>query len=721
MSMVITRVEIRYEQDVVYARQRARLISELLGFDRNDQTRVSTAVSEIARNAYQYGGGGWVEFFVDGTAPDQILAVTVRDRGPGIKDIQAVLEGRYTSPSGMGLGIVGARRLMDRFHVETRPGEGATVFLGKTLPLSAQPVTSQALARVNEILTKTLPESPLEEIRLQNHELLRTLEELRRRQEELEQLNRELDDTNRGVVALYAELDERATELSRVNQLQSRFLSNMSHEFRTPLNSTLALSRLLLDRVDGDLNAEQEKQVVFIRKAAEDLSALVSDLLDLAKIQAGRVEVRPDECMAEEIFSGLRGMLKPLLANKALELVFEPPEGVPPLFTDEGKVTQILRNFLSNAFKFTERGEIRVSARLSDDGRAVLFAVADTGIGIPPEDQHRIFDEYAQVETAQLGKPKGAGLGLAISRRLAELLGGRVLLESRPGVGSTFTAAIPLRYAPAEAEPAAALTPDITRYSVLVVEDDAATQLLYEKYLQGSGFQVFPAHSIRSARQVMERVKPMAIVLDFLMPSETEDGWTFLTEIKRNDATREIPVIAVTVLEERDKGLALGVEDYCVKPVERKWLLDKLRNLTRRMPHEKVLIIDDEEVARYLFKGRLADTRYAVLEAADGAQGLRLAEAEQPSVIFLDLMMPGMSGFEVLQRLKDNRATRDIPVIICTAKVLDEADRRTLNQHVLAVLSKETRSLKAAVQTVHEALRQAAELHERKERNKYGR
>ena len=448
MSMVITRVEIRYEQDVVHARQTARLISEHLGFERNGQTRLSTAVSEIARNAYQYGGGGQVEFLVNGTAPDQILAVTVRDQGPGIKDIQAVLEGRYASLTGMGLGIVGARRLMDHFHIETKPGQGTTVFLGKTLPRTAPPVTPQALARISETLLKSRRESPLEEIRLQNQELLHALEELRRRQEELEQLNRELEDTTRGVVALYAELDEKAMQLSRANQLQSRFLSNMSHEFRTPLNSILALSRLLLDRVDGDLNSEQEKQAAFIRKASEDLSVLVNDLLDLAKIEAGKVELRPRECTVEEIFSGLRGMLKPLLTTHALELVFEPPEGIPPFFTDNGKVAQILRNFLSNAFKFTERGEIRVSARLGDDGRAVLFAVADTGIGIAPEDQQRIFDEYAQMEAAQQGKPKGTGLGLPISRKLAEMLGGRVGVESRPGAGATFTALIPLHYAP---------------------------------------------------------------------------------------------------------------------------------------------------------------------------------------------------------------------------------------------------------------------------------
>jgi len=712
MSTAITRVEIRYEQDVVYARQRARRIADLLGFDRNDQTRISTAVSEIARNAYQYGGGGEVEFMLEGTARSPVFAVTVRDRGPGIKDVQAILEGRYTSPTGMGMGIIGTRRLMDQFHINTEPGKGTEVTIGKTLPLSAPAVTPAVLRRIAEALAARDAGSPLEEIRVQNQELLRALDELRRRREELE-------DTNRGVLALYAELDEKVVQLRGVDQLKSRFLSNMSHEFRTPLNSIRALSRLLLDRADGDLTAEQEKQVTFIRQAADDFTALINDLLDLAKIESGKIDVRPRECTVEEIFSGLRGMFKPLLANKAPELVFEPPEDIPPLFTDYGKVVQILRNFLSNAIKFNERGEIRVSARPGDDGQTVLFAVADTGIGIAPEDQERIFDEYTQVETAQHGKAKGTGLGLPISRKLAEMLGGRVGVQSSPGAGSTFTAAIPVRYAPPMAgdEHVAALTPgDITRHPVLVVEDDAATQLVYEKYL-GSEFEVFPAQSIRAARQALQSMKPAAIVLDILMPAEDEDGWTFLTEVKAHAATRDIPVIVISVLEDRDKGMSLGAEDYCVKPFEREWLLGKLHDLTRREPLEKVLIIDDEDGARYILKSHLAGTRYTVLEAADGAAGLRLAETEQPGVIFLDLIMPGMNGFEVLQRLKANPAARAIPVIISTSKALDEAERRSLNQQTLAVLSKEATSREDAIAAVREALRRAAELHGIKERS----
>ena len=271
---------------------------------------------------------------------------------------------------------------------------------------------------------------------------MRALGELRERQEELLSLNRELEDTNRGVVALYAELDEKADHLRRADEMKSRFLSNMSHEFRTPLNSIRALSRLLLDRVDGDLSIEQEKQVGFISKASDDLTALVDDLLDLAKIEAGKIEVHPIEFSVGNLFSALRGMLRPLLVGDAVKLSFEEPQSTLTLYNDEGKVSQILRNFISNAIKFTEQGEVSVSAQLSEDRQTVRFSVADTGIGIAPEDQGRIFDEFTQLPSPLQGRVKGTGLGLPLCRRLAHLLGGDVSVKSERGVGSVFTAVV---------------------------------------------------------------------------------------------------------------------------------------------------------------------------------------------------------------------------------------------------------------------------------------
>jgi len=271
---------------------------------------------------------------------------------------------------------------------------------------------------------------------------------LRQRQEELEKLNQELEDINRGMVTLYAELNEKAKDLRHADEMKTRFLSDMSHELRTPLNSIFALSSLLLDRADGELTSEQEKQVDFIRKEADSLLELVNDLLDSAKIQAGKAEVHPLEFEAANLFSALRGMLRALLVNEAVKLVFEEPEGVPLLYADEPKVSQILRNFISNALKFTERGEVRVSTRYDESSGMVTFSVSDTGMGIAPQDQGRIFEDFTQLENPAQGQFKGTGLGLPLCRKLADLLGGWIDLESEMGVGSKFSLTLPLRYQP---------------------------------------------------------------------------------------------------------------------------------------------------------------------------------------------------------------------------------------------------------------------------------
>lgn len=452
MNLPIIAVELRYEHDVVLVRQRARTLAGLLGFALIDQTRIGTAVSEIARNAFQYAGGGRAEFLVDGTDRPQLFLVRVSDRGPGIQDAPAILEGRFRSTTGMGMGITGARRLMDDFQLESRRGEGTTIVLGKRIPVGAPHVTAALIGRISKQLASRSPEDPFEEIQQQNQELLRAMTALRERQEQLESLNRELDDTNRGMVAIFAELDENGVRLRRASELRAAFLSNMSHEFRTPLNAILAVSSLLLDHVDGDLSEEQERQARFIRTSAEELSAMVNDLLDLARIDAGRVEVRPTECTLVNLFRSLRGMFRPLVTNPALTLVFEEPEGVPVLRTDEGKLSQILRNLISNALKFTERGEVRVAARRSEDSGSVIVSVSDTGIGIAPENLERIFEEYVQIDGPVQRKVRGTGLGLPLSRRLAELLGGTLTAGSVPGQGSTFRVVLPL---------ASAMPPDL--------------------------------------------------------------------------------------------------------------------------------------------------------------------------------------------------------------------------------------------------------------------
>ena len=261
---------------------------------------------------------------------------------------------------------------------------------------------------------------------------------------QIEAMQSELDETNRGVVALYAELDTQAQQLQRATDLKSRFLAYMSHEFRTPISAVRSLSRLLLDRVDGPLTAEQERQVRFIESTAEEFAEMVNDLLDLAKVEAGRVEISPAWFEMVALFSALRGMFRPVLTNQDVSLVFQDPQQSSRLFTDDKKLSQILRNFISNALKFTLKGEVRVSAQQNAD-ETITFAITDTGIGIDPRFHAAIFQDFAQVDSPIQKRLRGTGLGLSLSKQLAELLGGTVGLQSELGVGSTFSVTIPLR------------------------------------------------------------------------------------------------------------------------------------------------------------------------------------------------------------------------------------------------------------------------------------
>ncbi len=548
MLQSITNVAIRAEGDIVTARQRARRLAELLGFERQDQTRIATAVSEIARNAFSYAGGGQAEFSLQENDGRQALAVRISDHGKGIADLDAVLEGRYRSASGMGLGITGARRLLDSFSIESN-SSGTCVELVQILPFRASRVTPAQLRIIAAEIAKEAGQDPLQVLRDQDRELLQSLEDLKRRQSETEQLNREIEDTNRGVVALYAELDARAEQLRLASEIKTRFLSNMSHEFRTPLNSILALSRLLVDDADGSLNVEQQRQVGYIRKSAQELLELVNDLLDLAKVEAGKIEIKPIEFTIAELFSALRGALRPLKSSAEVDLVFEAADDLPALFTDEGKVSQVLRNFISNALKFTERGEVRVSAHFDSRAKQILFLVSDTGIGIAPADQARIFEEFSQVDGHLQKAGKGTGLGLPLSKQLAHLLGGEIWVESEPGKGSKFFLSIPAKFAHSESSLRAPETN--RRRRVLVIDDDETFRYVLRQIVGDQlRHEVFEANDGEQGLNRIRELHPDVVFLDLQMPKV--DGFAVLEAVRNDPRTRELPVIVFTSLRLTD-------------------------------------------------------------------------------------------------------------------------------------------------------------------------
>jgi signal transduction histidine kinase/CheY-like chemotaxis protein len=679
MKARLLAIALERETDIILARQRTRNIAARLGFDAQDQTRITTAVSEIVRNALDYGGGGRIEYRLEGAAPSQRLEIIVSDQGRGIADPAAILAGGHRSTTGLGIGITGARRLMDEFVLESASGAGTIVRMVKALPRRAAAVTSSELKRIGQALSEQDGLDPLAEIRRQNTEMMMQLQTLQEQQVQLEQLNQELQDTNRGVVALYAELADRADHLRQADELKSRFLSNMTHEFRTPLNSILALSRLLLSRVDGELLPEQEKQIQFIRKGAENLTELVNDLLDLAKVEAGKTIVAPSEFKPADLFSTLRGMLRPLLVGDSVSLIFESPDDVPPLVTDEGKVSQILRNFISNAIKFTERGEIRIWASYDGAADAVTFRVRDTGIGIAAEHLDAIWQEFSQISHAMQAGHKGTGLGLPLSKRLAELLRGSVGVESSPGQGSLFSLTVPRLYTlPREAsEGELDWTIDPGRIAVLCIEDDAADAFAFERALTETRYQLVTVRSTAEAARALGRFAPAVILLDVLLIGE--ESWRFLIELKQREATQHIPVIVVSSTHEERKARNLGADDFLDKPVAPERLLGALDRVSGEHSVTRVLVVDDEEVFRYLVRQLLPRGAFDVIEAATAQDGLRCARDQHPDIVLLDLNMAAMDGFEFLERLRQEETGAALPAIALTSMSVDDSHRNRLN------------------------------------------
>jgi len=541
-TLPLLSVKIGNEADIVGARQCARQVAQRAGFSQQDQARIATAVSEIARNAFQYAGSGRVEFSIDVGATPQVVWVQVSDQGPGIADLQGVLGGTYESRTGMGIGLSGTRRLMDHFRIQSEPGGGTRVVFGKALPPSAKPIPPPEAACLFAQLPQEKGSGALDELQRQNQELLRTLEivrdrevEIEKRERELGQLSLELQETNRGVVALYAELDEAAAALKRADEMKSHFLRYVSHEFRTPVNAVLALTNLLLRRLDGDLTAEQEKQVQYIRQAVQDLAEMVNDLLDLAKVEAGKTDVRISHVDLGQFLGSIRALMRPLVTHDTVSLVFDDLPASVTIETDETKLGQILRNLISNALKFTESGEVRVSVRLLPND-SLSFSVNDSGVGIAPGDLETIFQEFAQVHNRLQKNVRGTGLGLPLSRKLATLLGGTLEASSTPGKGSTFSLTLPR-----DSNPALLTSQQNT---ILVIDDEDASRYLTRQLFRGSKYRIVEARSGPEGTERARFERPALILLDLMMPYQ--NGFNVLDELHSDETTRDIPVVIQT-------------------------------------------------------------------------------------------------------------------------------------------------------------------------------
>ena len=489
-------------------------------------------------------------------------------------------------------------------------------------------------------------------------------------------------------------------EMREVDRLKSQFLANMSHELRTPLNSIIGFARVILKGIDGPTTELQQQDLTAIFNSGQHLLGLINDILDLSRIEAGKMELTFDQVNIAELITSVMSTAVGLIKDKPIQLKHEIMDDLPLARADAMRIRQVLINFLSNAAKFTEDGQIIVKAHVEDSAKEqpmIRVSVTDTGPGIALEDQSKLFQPFSQVDASLTRKVGGSGLGLSICQHLIQMHGGQIGLQSAINQGSTFYFSVPVFQEISEIE---GIT---TNRVILAIDDDPQIISLYERYLQPKGFQVIGLNDPSKAKERAKQLKPFAITLDIMMPGY--DGWQVLTDLKSSPETRDIPVVICSIVEDEEKGFSLGAADYLIKPILEEDLLNALDRLNGDGSIREVLVIDDDlNDLRLLGKMISEQGKYKTVLAEGGVAGWTTITSKEPHAIVLDLFMPEMDGFTILEKLRQDKKLRNIPVIVITGADLTIDQQQQLNDLGKRLLQKSSLKEIELIETIENAL-----------------